>query len=82
MERRLGVFENRVLSRTSRPMRNVVIGGRMKLYVELQKLYSSPNIIKMMKSRGMRLVGQIACMRAKLNAYRKLVRKPEGKRPL
>jgi hypothetical protein len=45
-------------------------------------LYSSPNIIKMIKSRKMRWVGHVARMGAMRNAYRILVEKPEGKRPL
>jgi hypothetical protein len=45
-------------------------------------IYSSPNIIRMIKSRRMRWAGYIARMGAKRNAYRILVGKPEGKRPL
>jgi hypothetical protein len=45
-------------------------------------LYSSPNIIRMIKSRKMRCTGHIARMGEKRNAYRTLIRKPEGKRPL
>jgi hypothetical protein len=44
-------------------------------------LYSSPSIIKMIKSRGMRLAGHVARME-KRNAYRILVGKPDGNRPL
>jgi hypothetical protein len=46
---------------------------------ELHNLYSSPNIIRMTKSRRMRWAGHVAQMRAQRNAYRILVRKPEGK---
>jgi hypothetical protein len=49
---------------------------------ELHSLYSSPNIIRMIKSRRMRWAEHVAPMRAKRNAYRVLVGKPEGKRPL
>jgi hypothetical protein len=49
---------------------------------ELHNLYSSPNIIKMAKSRRMRWTGHISRMGAKRNAYRLLVGNPEGKRPL
>jgi hypothetical protein len=49
---------------------------------ELCDLYSSPSIIGMIKSKKMRWAGNIAHMGAKRNAYRLLVGKPEGKRPL
>jgi hypothetical protein len=45
-------------------------------------LYSSPNIIRMIKSRRMRWAGQVAWMGETRNAYRILVGKPEGNRPL
>jgi hypothetical protein len=45
-------------------------------------LYSSPNIIRMIKSRRMRWKGHVARIGEKRNAYRILVRKSEGKRPL
>jgi hypothetical protein len=46
------------------------------------KLYSSPSIIRMIKSRRMRWAGHVARMGEKMNAHRILVGKPEGKRPL
>jgi hypothetical protein len=49
---------------------------------ELHNLYSSPSIIRMIKSRRMRWVGHVARIGEKRNAYRILVGKPEGKRPL
>jgi hypothetical protein len=49
---------------------------------ELHNLYSSPNIIRIIKSRRMKLAGHVARMGAKMNEYRTLVGKPEGKRPL
>jgi hypothetical protein len=49
---------------------------------ELRDLYSSPSIIRMIKSRMMRWAGHVARMGEKRNAYRILVGKPEGKRPL
>jgi hypothetical protein len=49
---------------------------------ELHNLYSSPSIIRIIKSRRMRWAGHVARMREKRNVYRLLVRKPEGKRPL
>jgi hypothetical protein len=59
-----------------------VTGEWRKLHnAELHNLYSSPNIIRMIKSRRMRLAGHVARMGEKRNAYRILVGKPEG-RPL
>jgi hypothetical protein len=49
---------------------------------ELHNLYSSPNIIRMIKSRRVRLAWHVAHMGEKQNAYRILVGKPEGKKPL
>jgi hypothetical protein len=49
---------------------------------ELHNLYSSPNIIRMIKSRRMRWAGHVTRMGRKRNAYRLLVEKPEGKRLL
>jgi hypothetical protein len=49
---------------------------------ELRDLYSSPSIIRIIKSSRMRWAGHVARMREKRNAYRLLVGKPEGKRPL
>jgi hypothetical protein len=55
-----------------------VTGGWRKLHnEELHNLYSSPNIIRMIKSRMMRWAGHVACMKAKRNAYKILVGKPE-----
>jgi hypothetical protein len=57
-EHRLRVFENRVLRKIFGPKRDEVIGGWRKLHIEkLHKLYSSPNVIKMIKPRRMRLEG-------------------------
>jgi hypothetical protein len=49
---------------------------------ELRDLYSSPSIMRIIKSRRMRWVGHVARMGENRNAYSLLVRKPEGKRPL
>jgi hypothetical protein len=49
---------------------------------ELHNLYSSPSIIRMIRSRRMRWAGHVARMGAKRNAYRILVGNPEEKRPL
>jgi hypothetical protein len=60
-----------------------VTGGWRKLHnEELQNLYSSPSIIRIIKSRRMWWVGHVARMGEKRNVYRLLVRKLEGKRPL
>jgi hypothetical protein len=54
-EHRLRVFENRVLRRIFGPKRDEVTGDWRKLHNEdLHRLYSSPSIIRMIKSRGMR----------------------------
>jgi hypothetical protein len=80
---RLRVFENRMLRRLFGPKRDVVMGEWRKLHnKELHDLYSSPSIIRIIKSRRMRWAGQVARMEEKRNAYRLLVGKPEGKRPL
>jgi hypothetical protein len=50
--------------------------------VELYALYSSPNIIRLIKSRRLKLVGHVARMWERRGAYRDLVGKPEGRRPL
>jgi hypothetical protein len=75
------VFENRVLRRIFGPKRDEVVGGWKKLHKEeLHNLYSSPNIIRIVKSRRMRWAGHIARMGKKRNAYRIWVGKPEGMR--
>jgi hypothetical protein len=74
------VFENRVLRRIFGPKRDEVSGEWRKLHnEELRDLYSSPSIIRMIKSRTMRRAGHVARMG---EVYRLLVGKPEGKRPL
>jgi hypothetical protein len=76
------VFENRVLRRIFGPRRDEVTGGWRKPHKEeLHDLYSSPSIIRIIKSRRMRWAGQVARMVEKRNAYRLLVGKSEGKRP-
>jgi hypothetical protein len=77
------LFENRVLRRIFGPKRDEVTGEWRKLHKEeLHDLYSSPSIIRMIKSRRMRWAGHVARMGEKRNAYRLLVGKPEGRRPL
>jgi hypothetical protein len=82
-EHTLRVFENRVLRRIFGPKGDEVMGEWRKLHnKELHDLYSSPNIIRIIKSRRMRWAGHVARIEEKWNAYRLLVGKPEGKRPL
>jgi hypothetical protein len=74
------MFENRVLRRTFGPKKDEVTGGLRKLYnEELHNLYSSPSIIRTMKSRRMIWEGHVARMGNKSNAYRIFVGKPGGK---
>jgi hypothetical protein len=76
------VFENRVL-RIFGPKRDEVTREWRKLhYEELHDLYYSPSIIRVIKARRMRWAGHIARMEKKRSAYRLLVGKPEGRRPL
>jgi hypothetical protein len=65
------------------PKRNEVIGEWRKMHnEELHFLYSSPNIIRQIKSRRMRWAGHVARVGEERNVYRVLVGKPEGKRQL
>jgi hypothetical protein len=82
-EHRLRVFESRLLRRIFGPKRDEVTGGWRKLHnEELHSLYSSPSIIRIIKSKRIRGAGHVARMGKKKNAYRILVGNPEGKRPL
>jgi hypothetical protein len=82
-EHRVRVFENWVLRRMFGSKRNEVTGVQRKLHNgEIHNLYSSLNIIRMIKSRSMREAGHVAQMGEKRNAYRILVGKSEGKRLL
>jgi hypothetical protein len=77
-EHRLRIFEN-----IFGPKRDEVTGGWRGLHnEELHNLYSSLSIIRMIKSRRMRWVCHVARMMEQKNAYRILVGKPKGKRPL
>jgi hypothetical protein len=77
------VFENRVLRRIFGPKRDEVTEGWRKLSnEELRDLYSSPSIIRMIKSSSMRLAGLVARMGEKRNAYVLFMGKSETKRPL
>jgi hypothetical protein len=82
-EYRLRVFGNRVLRRIFGLKRDEVTGDLRKLpNGELHKLYSSPDIIRQIKSRRMWWAEHVAHMGEGRNVYRVLVGKPEGKRPL
>ncbi|KAJ4431941.1 hypothetical protein ANN_20550 [Periplaneta americana] len=82
-EHRLRVFENKVLRKIFGAKRDEVTGEWRKLHnTELHALYSSPNIIRNIKSRRLRWAGHVARMGESRNAYRVLVGRPEGKRPL
>ena len=82
-EHKLGVYENRVMKRIFGPNRDDGTGEWRKLYnEELNDLYSSPNIVRVIKSRKIRWAGHVILMEENRGAYRVLVGKPEGKRPL
>jgi hypothetical protein len=68
--------ENRVLRRIFGPKRDGVTGE------ELNDLYSSPNIIRLIKSKRMRWAGHVTRMGEGRGAYRVLAGRPEGRRPL
>jgi hypothetical protein len=77
------VFENRVLRRIFGPKKDEVTGELRKLHgEELHNLYSSPDIIRQVKSRRMRWAGHVARMGEESKVYKVLVGKPEGRRPL
>jgi hypothetical protein len=80
-EHRLRVFENRVL-RIFGPKREEDGSWRKLHNDELHSLYSSPNIVRVIKSRKMRWVGHVAYMGEGRGVYRVLVGRPEGERPL
>ena len=82
-ERRLGMFENRVLRGIFGPERDEVTGEWRKLHnEELIDMYCSHNIVRVIKSRRMRWAGHVARIGERRGVCRVLVGKPEGKRPL
>jgi len=82
-ERRLRVFENRVLRKVFGPKRDEVTWEWRKLHnEELSDLHSLLNIMRVVKSRRMRWAGHVARMGKGRGVHRFLVGKPEGKRPL
>jgi hypothetical protein len=81
-EQRLRVFENRVLRRVFGPKRDKATGEWRRLHnEELNDLYSSPNVIRVIKSRRMIWAGHVARMGVKRSAYMILVGRSEGRRP-
>jgi len=82
-ERKLRVFENMVLKRIFGHRRDEVTGEWWRLHNEkLNDLYSSSNIVRVIKSRRMRWAGHVACMGEEREVYGVLVGKPERRRPL
>jgi hypothetical protein len=74
------VLYNRVLRKLYGPSRKAVTGGQRKLHKK--ELYSSPCVIRMLKSRRKRYVGHVACRNGTRNAYTVLETKTEPKRTL
>jgi hypothetical protein len=82
-ERRLRVFEDRMLRRIFGPKRDEVTGDWRKLHSEeLNDLCSSPNIVRIIKLRRIEWAGYVARIRDRRGAYSVLVGEPEGRRPL
>ena len=74
------MFENKVLRRIFGPRRDEVTGEWRRLYTEeLNDLYSSPNIVRVIKSSRMRWARHVARMGEESGVYRVLVGKPEGR---
>jgi len=82
-DRKLSVFENMVLRRIFGPRRDEVTGEWRRLHnEELNDLCSSPNIVRVIKSRRMRWTGHVAHVGEERGMYKVLLGKPEGRRPL
>jgi len=82
-ERKLRVFENMVLGRIFGDRRDEVTGEWRRLHnEELNDLYPSPNIVRVIKLRRMRWVGHVARMGEEREGYGVLLGKPEGTSPL
>jgi len=81
-ERELRVFEN-ILLRIFGPRSDEATGEWRRLHnEELNDLYSSSNIVRVIKSRRMRWAGHVARMDEEKGVYRVLLWKPEGREPL
>ena len=77
------MFENRVLRRIFGSKRDGVTGEWRKSHnEELNDLYCSPNIVRVIKWRRMRWAGHVARVEVGRVVHKVLVGKPEGKRPL
>jgi len=77
------VFENKVLRRIFGPRKDEVTGEWRRMHnEELNDLYSSSNIVRVIKSRRRRWAGHVARIDEEREVYRVLVGKPEGRRPL
>ena len=77
------MFQNRVLRGIFGPKRDEVTGEWRRLHnEELNDLYCSPNIVRVIKSSKKRQAGYVARMGERRGVYRVLVGKPDGKRPL
>ena len=77
------MFAIKVLRKIFGAKKDEITGEWRKLHnAELQSFYSSPNIIRYLKSKRLRWAGHVACMEQSRNAYRVLVGEPEGKRSL
>jgi hypothetical protein len=81
-EHRLKVFENRVLRKIFGPKREADRSWRILHNDELHNMYSSPNIVRVIKSRRMRWAEHVERMGEGTGIYRVLVGKPKRKRPL
>jgi len=82
-ERKLKVSEDMVSRRIFGPRKDEVTGGWRRFHKEeLNDLYSSPNIVRVIKSRRMRWAGHVTRMSEERVVYRVLVGKLEGRRPL
>jgi len=82
-ERKLRLFENMVLRRIFGPRRDEVTGEWRRLHnEELNDLYTSPNIVRVIKSRRMWWAEHVARIGEERGVYRVLVGKPEGKKQL
>jgi hypothetical protein len=81
-EHRLRDFENSALRRIFGPKREEDKSWRKLHNDELHSLYSSPDIVRVIKLRSMRWVGHVAHMGVGRGVYRVLVGRPKGKRPL